>query len=62
MVVPELWKERIIGYVMKRIRKTGRFFKPDPGSPEDPHSYVTAPKRPLVPVLSAAAKAELPDD
>ena len=30
--------------------------------PEDPYSYVTAPKRPRLPHLSAAAVAELPED
>jgi hypothetical protein len=30
--------------------------------PEDPYSYVTAPKRPRLPHLSAAAVAELSED
>jgi len=30
-------------------------------SPEDPYAYVTAPKKPRLPHLSAAAVAERPD-
>jgi hypothetical protein len=34
-----------------------------PGSPpEDPYAYVTAPKRPRLPHLSAAAVAERPEE
>ena len=33
--------------------------KPEP--PEDPYSYVTAPKKPRPPTLSAAAVAERPE-
>jgi hypothetical protein len=31
------------------------------GPPEDPYSYVTAPKKPRPPHLSASAVAELPE-
>lgn len=53
---------RFSGAVMKRVRKAKRLIRPDSDPLEDPHSYVTAPKRPLVPVLSAAAAAERPED
>ena len=46
----------------KAFRKAKRLIKPNTDPPEDPHSYVTAPKRPLAPVLSAAAVAELPEE
>ena len=37
------------------------FAKRGPDQPEDPHSYVTAPKKPRPPHLSASAVAELPE-
>lgn len=45
----------------KLIEKLRSLIKPDPEPPEDPHSYVTAPKKPRLPGLSAAA-AERPDE
>jgi hypothetical protein len=39
-----------------------RFFKKEPESPEDPHAYVGAPKKPRLPGRSAAAVADLPDE
>lgn len=62
MISPIERYKRFSRSVMKRIRKVKRLIKPDSEPPEDPHSYVTAPKRPLVPALSAAAVAELPED
>jgi len=38
------------------------FRKKEPEQPEDPHAYVTAPKRPRSPSRSAAAVAEKPED
>jgi hypothetical protein len=37
------------------------FERRPPDQPEDPHSYVTAPKKPRTPHLSASAVAELPE-
>ena len=62
MVIPELWKERITRAVMRTVRKAKRLITRNPEPPEDPYSYVTAPKKPLMPVLSAAAVAELPKE
>jgi hypothetical protein len=40
-----------------------RLFRRDPsGGPNDPYAYVTAPKKPRLPHLSAAAVAERPED
>jgi hypothetical protein len=53
---------------MRRVRSAKRAIaaKFSEGSsglpPEDPYSYVTAPKRPRLPHLSAAAVAELPEE
>lgn len=58
----ELWKGRVSRAVKKVLRKTKRLIRPEGEPPEDPYSYVTAPKRPLVPVLSAAAAAERPEE
>lgn len=44
------------------IQRIKRFFKREPDLPEDPYAYVTAPKRPRTPHLSAAAVAERPED
>ncbi len=38
-----------------------RLIRKPPESPEDPHSYVTAPNKPRPPYLSATAVAELPE-
>ena len=45
--------------LMERIK---RFFKREPELPEDPYSYVSAPKKPRLPGRSAAAVADLPED
>jgi hypothetical protein len=47
----------------KALRKMKNWFrlKSEPESPEDPYSYVGAPKKPKTPSLSAAAVAELPE-
>ncbi len=44
------------------IEKIKRLFKKEPGLPEDPYAYVTAPKKPKSPYRSAAAVAELPEE
>ena len=44
------------------IRRIKRFFRREPDVPEDPYAYVTAPKRPRTPHLSAAAVADRPED
>lgn len=36
--------------------------EPNPEPPEDPYSYVTAPKKPQLPGLTAAAVAERPNE
>lgn len=48
----------------KALRKMRNWFrrKPEPESPEDPYSYVGAPKKPKTPSLSASAVAELPEN
>ena len=43
------------------LRSVKRWFRREPKPPEDPYAYVTAPKRPRLPHLSASAVAELPD-
>ena len=45
--------------VIDRIK---RFFKREPDVPGDPYAYVTAPKKPRTPHLSAAAVADRPED
>lgn len=45
----------------KIMRKLDWFRRRKPKSPDDPHAYVTAPKKPRLPHLSSAAVAELPD-
>jgi hypothetical protein len=47
-------------YLKLLVRKLKRLISGEP--PEDPYSYVTAPKRPRLPHLSAAAVAELPKE
>lgn len=53
--------------VIRKVRSVKRAlaakFSGDGGlPPEDPYSYVTAPKRPRLPHLSAAAVAEFPEE
>jgi hypothetical protein len=49
-------------YSRELIQKLKRLISGNPGRPpEDPYSYVTAPKRPRLPHLSAAAVAEPPN-
>jgi hypothetical protein len=43
------------------LRRVKLWFQRKPNSPDDPYSYVTAPKKPRLPHLSAAAVAELPE-
>jgi hypothetical protein len=48
--------------IRKAMRKMRNWFrKREPESPEDPYSYVGAPKKPKPPSLSATAVAELPE-
>lgn len=51
----EMWQR-----IMNRLRKNP--FRKEPEAPEDPHSYVTAPKRPRPSGRSTAAVMELPED
>ena len=48
-------------YSLALLRRMKRLIPGKPEPPEDPYSYVTAPKKPRPPHLSAAAVAELPD-
>jgi len=52
-------KKNIAQQLLRRLRElvTGK-----PDHPDDPCSYVTAPKKPRLPHLSAAAVAEQPKD
>ena len=50
------------GRIRAAIRRIRRFFKKEPDLPEDPYAYVTAPKKPRTPHLSAAAVADRPED
>jgi hypothetical protein len=48
---------------IRRVRSMlQRWFRQEPGPPEDPFAYVGTPKKPLPPHLKASAVAELPDD
>ena len=51
-------KEGVLKQTLRRIR---RLLRKKPDGPEDPYAYVTAPKKPRPPYLSAAAVAEKPD-
>jgi len=67
MVNPIKAYKRLSRAVMRSVRGARRAIAAklsgDGGlPPEDPYSYVTAPKRPRLPHLSAAAVAELPED
>jgi hypothetical protein len=44
------------------LNRVKRFFKRKPEAPEDPYSYVMAPKKPRSPSRSAAAVADLPEN
>jgi hypothetical protein len=45
------------------VEKIKRLFRSEPHLPEDdPHSYVTSPKKPRPPYRSAAAVADKPED
>ncbi len=44
------------------LRGVQRFISGWRRPPEDPYSYVTAPKKPRPPYLSATAVADRPDD
>jgi hypothetical protein len=44
------------------LKRVKRFFKRKPEAPEDPYSYVMAPKKPRSPSRSAAAVADLPEN
>jgi hypothetical protein len=67
MVMVSAYK-RLSRAIIRRVRSAKRaiaakFSRSDGGlPPEDPYSYVTAPKRPRLPHLSAAAEAELPEE
>jgi hypothetical protein len=43
------------------LRRIKKWFRRKPKSPDDPHAYVPARKKPRLPHLSSAAVAELPD-
>ena len=45
------------------VEKIKRLFRREPHLPEDdPHAYVTSPKKPRPPYRSAAAVADKPED
>jgi hypothetical protein len=48
--------------VRKVLEKIKRLFKREPELPEDPYSYVGAPKKPRLPGRSAAAVVDLPEE
>ncbi len=52
--------------MMRRFEKwldtVKRFLKRNPDAPEDPYTYVTAPKKPRPHYRSAAAVADRPED
>ncbi len=50
------WMRAAIRHYIERIKRRG-----EPEQPEDPHSYVTAPKKPRPNQGSAAAIVELPE-
>ena len=67
MINPVKAYKRLSQAVIRRVRGAKRAIAAkrsgDGGlPPEDPYSYVTAPKRPRLPHLSAAAVAELPEE
>ena len=47
--------------LLETLRRLKRWFRRKPKSPDDPHAYVTARKKPRLPHLSSAAVAELPE-
>ncbi len=46
----------------RALRKLRDWFRREPESPEDPHAYVTAPKKPRPGSFSASAVAEPPEE
>ena len=49
-------------YSLELLRRMKRRITGKPELPEDPYSYVTAPKKPRPPHLSAAAVADRPEE
>jgi hypothetical protein len=48
-----------IGELLRRLRQ---WISGKPDRPDDPYSYVTAPRKPRPPHFSAAAVADRPED
>ena len=55
-MLPQRLTRTLSGLVRSLVRLFGR--RP----PEDPYAYVTAPKEPVVPHLTASAKKRLDED
>jgi hypothetical protein len=56
--VRESWRRfraRVARFLSTKLQRKG------PEAPEDPRAYVTAPKKPRLPHLSATAVAEFPE-
>jgi hypothetical protein len=54
---------RAVGRFSRALKKkVKRLITRNSEPPEDPYSYVTAPRRPRLPHLSAAAVADLPEE
>jgi hypothetical protein len=52
-----------ISQLSAAVEKIKRLFRKEPRLPEeDPHAYVTAPKKPRPPYRSTAAVADKPED
>jgi hypothetical protein len=57
-VAPPTHLERLRKGWAAAVKKAKQLLGKEPDSPEDPYSYVGAPKRPILPHLRAAAAAE----
>jgi|GraSoiStandDraft_43_1057313.scaffolds.fasta_scaffold113877_2 hypothetical protein len=55
-------RQKIQMAIREFVRRYGRGRRGEPEQPEDPYSYVTAPKRPRPNQGSASAVADLPED
>ena len=52
---------RLTSTVTGLLKRVKTLFRRKPDATDDPHAYVTAPKKPRNPSRSAAAVAERPD-
>jgi hypothetical protein len=58
-VAPPTRLERLLKQCESAMTRVKRLLRREPDSPEDPYSYVGAPRKPILPQLRAAAAAEL---